>query len=241
MLEKVTLTGADETVDPTELRALSEEFPFVEWGILISSHTGHRMPPADWIGELIAERKYAFGELHLSLHVCGAQLRAIANGQSAFRASFGALPFFFERVQLNWHGELQSSQVGFRVEEAFSRDSKFGWNPEIIFQFDGVNEELIFPAARKFECSGLFDRSHGGGISPDSWPEQPPESTGLKVGYAGGLGPENVREELKAIRESRQWKSPFWIDMETKLFTGKIFDIQKCRSVLEQISPEIGK
>ncbi|MHB1675039.1 MAG: hypothetical protein ACYCSP_12405 [Acidobacteriaceae bacterium] len=36
-LETVTITGADDSTDIVELAELSEEFPFVEWGILISA------------------------------------------------------------------------------------------------------------------------------------------------------------------------------------------------------------
>lgn len=35
-LTRVTITGADDAVEPAELQALSHEFPFVEWGILHS-------------------------------------------------------------------------------------------------------------------------------------------------------------------------------------------------------------
>ena len=37
MLTTVTITGADDRVDPWELARLSEEFPHVEWGVLIST------------------------------------------------------------------------------------------------------------------------------------------------------------------------------------------------------------
>lgn len=33
----VTITGADDDVDPSALEDLSDEFPFVEWGILRSA------------------------------------------------------------------------------------------------------------------------------------------------------------------------------------------------------------
>ena len=43
-LQYVTMTGADESVDPKALIELSKEFPFVEWGILIGSQSGMRFP-----------------------------------------------------------------------------------------------------------------------------------------------------------------------------------------------------
>ena len=32
ILDRVTITGADDSVRPTDLLELSREFPFVEWG-----------------------------------------------------------------------------------------------------------------------------------------------------------------------------------------------------------------
>ena len=38
-LTRVTITGADDSVEPRALAELSEAFPFVEWGLLMSK--GH--------------------------------------------------------------------------------------------------------------------------------------------------------------------------------------------------------
>ena len=35
-LNRVTITGADDFTEPKDLVELSEEFPFVEWAILLS-------------------------------------------------------------------------------------------------------------------------------------------------------------------------------------------------------------
>lgn len=51
MLERVTITGADDSTDISQLVELSQEFPFVEWGILVSrrSEGGPRFPSREWI------------------------------------------------------------------------------------------------------------------------------------------------------------------------------------------------
>jgi hypothetical protein len=51
MLTGITITGADDQVDPRELAMLSAEFPFVEWGILMSeSRAGtSRYPGQTWM------------------------------------------------------------------------------------------------------------------------------------------------------------------------------------------------
>lgn len=60
MLRRVTLTGADDTVSPHELAALSARYPFVEWGILVSrcppEHGRHRFPSLPWLEPVQQER-----------------------------------------------------------------------------------------------------------------------------------------------------------------------------------------
>ena len=61
---------------------------------------------------------------------------------------------------------------------------------------------------------------------------------GIYNGYAGGLGPGNVLDELTRIATACG-DCRAWIDMETKLYTGGKFDLSKCRQVLEQVAPQI--
>lgn len=55
----------------------------------------------------------------------------------------------------------------------------------------------------------LFDTSSGFGILPEKWPELLPE---LYCGYAGGLGPDNLQEQLEKI-ESVIGDNEIWVDM----------------------------
>ena len=74
MLQTVTLTGADDSIRPAELADLSEEFPFVEWGILCSASKAGvpRFPSYKWMTHLrhLAQR----GKVRLALHLCGRQV-----------------------------------------------------------------------------------------------------------------------------------------------------------------------
>ena len=51
MLNKVTITGADDETPIVALIELSAKFPFVEWGILVSlkSEGGPRFPSRVWM------------------------------------------------------------------------------------------------------------------------------------------------------------------------------------------------
>ena len=52
-LRTVTITGADDSVEPKEIAELTKGFPFVEWGILLENgiYSGRRFPSRDWIAE----------------------------------------------------------------------------------------------------------------------------------------------------------------------------------------------
>ncbi len=231
MLYRVTLTGADESVVPSQLMEISKEFPFVEWGILIGSHDGcSRMPSREWIHELCEQRLNMRSEVHLALHVCGKWLREIAAGKSTLDDFLGPKLFCFARYQLNWHGEFWPRSTSENVLNAFCTMSSADFDPEIIFQLDGRNDSLTAGASRRFKVAGLFDQSHGAGVLPVVWPSP---RTDCVCGYAGGLGPDNVVEQLKLIQKVAG-QFPFWIDMETKLYTDEKFDLEKCRSVLSQ-------
>lgn len=231
----VTITGADDTTDPKDLLLLWDEFPFVEFGILVGSSSGPRFPTVEWIHRLVDVREQSGNLMRLSLHVCGRFLREIAAGKSSLGEVIGPRLAAFQRVQLNWHGERQLPSVGENVLSAFCKLDGFGWNPQLIFQFDGVNDHLWQPAARRFACAGLFDRSHGAGVVPGEWPQCSQE---IPCGWAGGLGPDNLAAEIPRI-DAKAWKAvDYWIDMETKVRSDDDLDlcigrVKRCLEIAE--------
>ena len=81
MLTRVTISGADDAVDPQALVSLSHQYPFVEWGILCSaSRAGSpRYPSREWMIRLentVKEEFHRGYEMHLSSHFCGDVARA---------------------------------------------------------------------------------------------------------------------------------------------------------------------
>ncbi len=229
-LRIVTMTGADDSINPAELVALSQEFPFVEWGILLSNSQegGSRFPSRQWI-EKLAMYTQAHGldeKVNTSGHICGQWLRALLKGKwMCCHFDLG----LFERVQLNLHGEQHEViQNGFvDLLQRFVLTGR-----KIIFQWDGKNNYILNNAiANGIDGQALFDLSHGAGIAPAEWPE-PLKYT--LCGYAGGLGPDNLAAELKRISEKVGDKE-IWIDMETKVRSenDRVFDLNKVRKCLE--------
>jgi hypothetical protein len=54
-ITKVTVTGADDSVHPHQLVTLAEEFPFVEFGILLSRNSmgRTRFPSRAWLVNML--------------------------------------------------------------------------------------------------------------------------------------------------------------------------------------------
>lgn len=54
ILDRVTITGADDSISPSGLLPLTKKYPFVEWGILVSvTKIGvPRYPTWAWIEEI---------------------------------------------------------------------------------------------------------------------------------------------------------------------------------------------
>ncbi|HYE19233.1 MAG TPA: hypothetical protein VEA69_12355 [Tepidisphaeraceae bacterium] len=250
-LRLVTMTGADDGTDHNQLAALSAEFPFVEWGILLSysQEGGLRFPGARWQAEL-CQTVDAHPGMNISLHVCGRWVREILAGDPP-RALFedrARIVAAARRIQLNTHAERHSAFT-FGASGALSKAAP---GKQIIFQIDGVNDDNL-EAARTFgelDAVGLFDLSHGAGVLPNEWPAARPmvevgfnPSVSVKSvlhGYAGGLGPDNLADQLPHIAAAAG-DAPFWIDMETRVRSrapgGDYFDLDKVRRCLEICRP----
>jgi len=231
-LNCVTMTGADDKTNPHDLVDLWEAYPFVEWAILVGSHVRERFPSVEWIHRLVKAREETGNRMSLSLHVCGQFLREIVAGRSSLDVYLGPQLAAFQRVQLNWHGEQQPSGTGENVLAAFCELGNHGWDPQLIFQLDGVNDSLRAPSGRRFACAGLFDRSHGAGVLPGEWPETLAD---VPCGWAGGLGPHNLEAELPKIAAKTWPVMDWWVDMETKIRTddGAEFDLRRVAECLD--------
>lgn len=231
MLRFVTVTGADDAVDPRALLALSLEFPFVEWGILMSaSRAGTpRYPTRRWMVWLENTAKGAqVATMHMSAHFCGEVAREAMAGR------LHDLPVIerVERIQINGYTPRSAGTVAFA-----SRMPCY----EIVLQVrseDALQEAAHDVAAMK-RGSVLFDPSGGRGLEPFKWPRAP---AGVHMGYAGGIKPDNVRDTIQRIYEdSGMLVGDFWIDMESGVRDAHdAFDLARVRHVLETVRPMVG-
>lgn len=228
-LDRVTITGADDSVHPGKLAFLSMRFPFVEWGILMSKSQegGPRFPSHHWISNL--QQHAAFNpEMKLSLHLCGSWLRHMLMGRPELPHN---RRLGFQRMQLNFHGGNLVYDLGQFISSLSVAGPK-----EFIFQVDGnmgqqLMADITGEGCQVFSMVPLFDLSHGNGICPDGWPVPFDEKT--YHGYAGGLGPDNLAEQIQKIA-AQAGDCRVWIDMETKCRSNndELFDLEKVEQCL---------
>jgi hypothetical protein len=195
----VTITGADDATPIDRMVDLSEQFPFLEWGILVSdSRAGTpRYPSPGWVRALKRQ------DLPLSAHLCGGVARSIMAGTTAM-AFFVHPAEEFRRVQVNGYvaGSAHNLPHARRGEFEYVLQA----HDETMVACCAVDAEKA-----RARCSILYDPSGGKGARPLRWPRAAP---GIRMGYAGGIGPVNVASVIAEIREVNGGGPPAWIDME---------------------------
>lgn len=231
-LKHITFTGIDANTDINALREIQREFPLAEFGVLTSYHwheNGNR-----YLHPVFMSRLYGSGlkgDLNLALHICGSAAHDAATGYWEKIDMFTHRCLcIFKRIQLNIANRKDNPE--------------HCWMPsvigqEIIIQQRNIHELELFNNTTDEHkhrlCLGSFsvllDGSGGRGI------DTPIEilKGNYKVGYAGGMNPDNVGEKLSYLMENVD--GDFWIDMESGVRTDDWFDLNKVRKVLEICMP----
>lgn len=222
-LQHITFTGIDGKTDINALAAIQSEFPIAEFGVLTSYHwneNGNRYLNPQFIPNLNGSK------LNLSLHLCGSMAHDAAEGlwNKVNHHVLNNLRLF-KRVQLN-------------VAERTDNPSRMASTPfthtELIIQQKSGNTKLYEDSIWIGMVSVLLDDSGGRGI--DTQIEVRPIIG--KVGYAGGISPDNVADKLSYLLQHDK-VGDFWIDMESGVRTDDWFDIDKVYKVLQTCKPII--
>jgi hypothetical protein len=205
MIDKITFTGVDDGVNPEDLVKISEEHKNVEWGVLLSENNKGK-PRYPSSSWLIKLANY---NLPLSLHFCGEYVRQVMKKNYVYLHSI-VKALKPQRIQLNMMG-LENLLLPKKAGVSFILPTKIG--------FFKTDHHLLY------DCSG------GRGRLSSSWPKA---LTGVYCGYAGGLSPDNIKEESKKIREASEGTLS-WVDMESHIRTNEKFDLDKVKRVLDEI------
>lgn len=228
-LQHITFTGIDWKTDLNELSEIQKEYPYVEWGVLVSKNwksNGNRYFNPTFL-------KSIDNNLNLSAHMCGHIARETVNGNlDPFLTWADECSYMFRRCQLNISGYETNP------EKFIYRGNMSDYFGEVILQQKGVdNCDLFMKSMSDKHISILLDASGGNGINTNIELLDVPTPT--KVGYAGGINSDNVAEKLTYLEEN--CKTPYWIDMEAGVRTNDWFDTEKVRQVLEICDPIINK
>lgn len=222
-LRYVSMTGADDAVDVAALNDVAQEFPFVEWAILLMPETfgQARSPSAAWIEGF----KAAHRGRHRAMHLCGSALLGFVEG----RRDILDLMTGFYRIQLN----LEFGDVEGRYDpQALLARMQVHQEFDFIIQYTDKRAGMLPALAELPNHAILFDASAGRGVAPADWPA-PIE--GHFCGYAGGINPGNVADHIKKI--AAVGADDTWIDMESGVRTDDHFDLDKVRAVLNIAKP----
>ncbi len=164
ILNRVTVTGADDSISPLDLLKLTADYPYAEFGILLSKNGMGmpRFPSMAWLRRL-PEVKHS---VPLSAHVCGTWVREICRGVTNQLLEAIVMDCQFKRMQLNFHAMLHE------IEPVPFRDCLRALHNKgiesFIFQFDGVNDDLLKRVIGEgINAVPLYDLSGGAGVVID--------------------------------------------------------------------------
>ena len=214
-----TFTGVDEHTDIDRLLMTAWMYPNAEFAVLVSSNTGLApiYPSTDFV-ERFRDRM-ANGGGRSAIHLCGRYARMACHTNQGVVDRLVAFVTGFGRVQVNMSSANQAS-----YQKALSRFAERV--PGVVLQHRGSWDTIPIDHPR---IEYLFDRSGGRGV--ESFPLWPDPPIDRRVGYAGGIGPDNVGKALAFA--ARFPDAPLWFDMERQLRTGSWFDIKRVEDVLE--------
>jgi len=219
MLKAVTFTGADNNTNIDNINNIKNTNPLVEFAVLhnITSQGSSKFPDFWWMTQFVNIN------INRAIHLCGKTCYEFINGnlpKNYFIAYCNRSNF--SRIQLNFNNKFIDFS---HRQKIYTLSQQY----HLVLQYNKGNkflcDSLIDMGA---EVDFLFDSSGGRGILNKQWPEP---IKGHYCGYAGGLNPDNVLEEVKKISEICPYD--YWIDMESGVRTNDRFDLDKVNQICQ--------
>lgn len=235
-LRYITCSDPRETTPAEDVLRLSQIAPNVE--IAVQAHPSKMsfdMPRYKWLNRLLKESLSMPTAPNLAVHVnmdwCDKLCQGILVPELIdvfFLLRDDGLPVV-RRWQINFHGSNTKKFNTDKIATLLHNSP----NREFIFQY-GASE---YHRVQRLNNSGaqfsvLYDASGGTGKLTKNW--RGPLFENHPQGYAGGLSPENVSENLDKIAKVAGERKDIWIDAEGKLKTPgtKIFDLERARNYI---------
>lgn len=225
-INKLAIAGADDNVDQSKLVELSNEFPFIEWSILLSKNKQgeQRYPSPQWVQELTKK------DLELSAHFCGWLARQVLEERNY--NLIRELPNSFKRIQLNYNFKNSSGYKLLSLLEFAASDP----SRSLILQMNKSNSlvlrELIQEEKLPSNIHFLYDASGGYGKVIERIESH---IINQYTGYAGGLNPDNIKKICTMISDDPEQVETY-VDLESGVRTDNEFDLVKVRDIAEKVS-----
>ena len=217
-IEKITCSDMREYNEIDDIINLGKTYPMAEFAIQAhpSKFSGW-MPRYVWFETLMHASRV--NNINLAMHVNAEWRTEICRGNIPYEIKRmwdmrrdNGKPVI-GRVQVNINGGKDSFR--FYADKVADIIRAYP-NIEFIFQYTPRQNARL----KKLDTTGvpfsmLFDASGGCGISPKAW--RAPVMENHKMGYSGGLSPENVSGNLGKINLVLPAGYNTWIDAEGKL------------------------
>lgn len=218
-LKTITVSGPNEFTDIEELVKLAVRYRRAEIGVQVSGKKASFASARYWW--LMSLYLYCVKEkkiVPLALHINSDWVEEFCQGDVAQElinllnfANIDGTPFV-GRVQLNFKIGREKTPDMEKLITAMKRFPK----QRFILSYNAENAAFIkeiYNAGILFDL--LYDNSHGEGVIPESYDK--PVFPDVVQGYAGGLGADNVEEQLWKISKAVPVGRDFSIDAESRL------------------------
>lgn len=247
-LRCIGFCGADDSIEPLLLAAISARHQWVEWGLLFRPDKAGqpRYASEAWLEQLAAAN--AGRVMRLAGHLCSTRVDEVLRGDATFVKEVSGR-VGIARFQINATKANGTDMGAFSTPEGAERcvaslRSVFASLPKVEFivqrnvETKPLWERLLEDAPPNM--SMLFDDSMGLGVESDAF--APPPTQPVKFGYAGGLSPSNLKLQLERMGKVAAGHT-LWCDMETSLRTVRrdgtdLFDANKAMSCIRCVIEE---
>ena len=224
------LCGIDNATKIQDLIDLSKVCPKIEWGILFNSRLAgnKRYPTVEWVED--ACLTFQQHNMNVAGHFCDSKAIELLQGEVCC-LNYVVEVLGVQRIQIN---PTRANGVNLEdyPEAALRLSAVFGifYDTEFLLQRNDETEELcrMLEKADIENLSFLLDASCGLGIYSDDFITSVPLCDN-PCGFAGGFGPDNLAEVLGKIKSAELPEST-WVDMESKIRTEDLLDIDKCKA-----------
>lgn len=236
-LRYITCSDPREHLAVADVIRLLKMSPLVEIGIQASSSTMSQLKPRKlWFDVLMFHVVNNSRPLNIALHInydwcddlCSGKIPYELDGWLKMQRRGNGGPAI-RRWQLNIGDRTKKFDSG-----AIARLIRSHPEQEFILPYNEMVKDrvdLLYKTGAKFSL--LYDASYGYGKSPERW--NAPVYNTHPMGYAGGLSPENVSENLDKISENLPSNYYTWIDAEGRLMKPgtRQFDIERARQYVQ--------